>query len=270
MIRKLRLAPVLRASLCVLLWGSNESAQGSGETEAPVPTFLASILGTPASKDMSTVGPSATVVLSGTTTVFRPQFTVPASADEGAVLIANIFDPTAADAQTVCPGYKGSKVKRTVNGLTATLTLAGAPCNAYGNDIESLNLTVEYQANDRLAVNIKPTYLDSSNSSYYVIPDYLVPQPRGGGPNSTAATDICFFWSNEPTFSFTIVRKSTGDVLFSSFGTKVVYEDQFIEFVSALPANYNLSGLGETIRGFRLGNNFTKVGSHSWALFRKH
>ena len=258
MARWLVSSPIVGVGVSVFLWSRYGSAQGGGETELAVPTPVVSVLGTPASKDMPTVGPTATVALNGTVTAFRPQFTVPASADEGAVLIPNVFDPTTVDAQTVCPGYKGLNVKRTANGLTATLALAGAPCNAYGNDVESLNLTVEYQANDRLAVNIKPTYLDSSNSSHYVIPDYLVPQPRASGPNSTAAADIGFFWSNVPTFSFTIIRKSTGDVLFSTFGTKLVYEDQFIEFVSTLPENYNLYGLGESIH--RL-HNFTKVGA---------
>ncbi|KAL9110505.1 MAG: hypothetical protein Q9187_008041, partial [Circinaria calcarea] len=41
--------------------------------------------------------------------------------------------------------------------------------------------------------------------------------------------------------------------------TKLVFENQFIEFASALPENYNLYGLGETIHGLRLGNNFTKT-----------
>ena len=36
-----------------------------------------------------------------------------------------------------------------------------------------------------------------------------------------------------------------------------MYENQFIEFVSSLPENYNLYGLGERIHGLRLGNNFT-------------
>jgi len=36
-----------------------------------------------------------------------------------------------------------------------------------------------------------------------------------------------------------------------------VYENQFIEFVSHLPKDYNLYGLGERIHGLRLGNNFT-------------
>ena len=255
-------------SLCallylILLWFGYGNAQASGgETEAPVPTGATKIYGTPNSYDMSTTGPSATVAPSGTDTMtFRPQFTVPASADEGAVLIPNIYDPSAVNAQDVCPGYKGSNVKRTYTGLTATLTLAGPPCNVYGNDVDTLNLTVEYQANDRISVNIMPAYLSSKNSSWFVTPDYLVPKPVGGGPNATATSEIGFFWSNEPTFSFTIIRWATGDVLFSTTGTKIVYEDQFIEFASALPENYNLYGLGETIHGLRLSNNFTKVGA---------
>jgi alpha-glucosidase len=39
----------------------------------------------------------------------------------------------------------------------------------------------------------------------------------------------------------------------------LVYENQFIEFVSALPENYNLYGLGEVIHGLRMGNNFTRT-----------
>lgn len=71
-------------------------------------------------------------------------------------------------------------------------------------------------------------------------------------------------WSNKPTFSFSVKRKETGDVLFTTEGTVLVYEDQFIEFGSPLPENYNLYGLGEVVRGLRLGNNLT-----SGSSFRK-
>jgi alpha-glucosidase len=47
----------------------------------------------------------------------------------------------------------------------------------YGTDIEALNLTVEYQSDDRLHVGITPTYVDSSNSSWYILPDVLVTKP---------------------------------------------------------------------------------------------
>jgi alpha-glucosidase len=107
-------------------------------------------------------------------------------------------------------------------------------------------------------VSIEPTYLDNSNRSQYILSDELVPSPiQGVAQPDTQDIDLQFSWSNDPTFSFTVVRKSTGDVLFDTRGSVLVYENQFIEFVSQLPENYNLYGLGEHIHGLRLGNNFT-------------
>jgi alpha-glucosidase len=176
-------------------------------------------------------------------------------------LIPNIQDPQAKDAQTVCPGYLATNVLRNSLGLTATLTIAGAGCNVYGNDINSLNLTVQYQSADRLAIRIVPSVIDASNSSQYILPEYLVHQPTADtdSNSTTLASDLDFVWSNDPTFSFSVFRVSTGDTLFSTVGTKLVFEDQFIEFASILPPNYNLYGLGETIHGLRLGNNFTRT-----------
>jgi alpha-glucosidase len=54
-----------------------------------------------------------------------------------------------------------------------------------------------------------------------------------------------------------VTRSSTSDVLFTTKGTHLVYENQFVEFVNALPEDYNLYGLGERIHGLRLNNNFT-------------
>lgn len=204
---------------------------------------------------------STTTSYAGTPTSFRPVFTVPSSADVGATLIPNIEDPQAKDAQNVCPGYTASNVARNPLGLTATLTLAGSSCNVYGNDIHTLNLTVQYQSADRLAIRITPAVIDASNSSYYNLPSYIVHQPTpDADANSTSlSSDLSFVWSNDPTFSFSVYRVSTGDTLFSTLGTKLVFEDQFVEFASTLPDNYNLYGLGETIHALRLGNNFTKT-----------
>ena len=150
---------------------------------------------------------------------------------------------------------------RTPYGLTALLSLAGDACNVYGTDVDALNLTVEYQSGDRLHVEITPTYIDSSNSSWFVLPEVLVEKPSiDADANSTIPdNDLNFIWSNDPTFSFTVIRQSTGDVLFSTTGTKLVFENQFIEFASSLPENYNLYGLGEVIHGLRMGNNFTRT-----------
>jgi alpha-glucosidase len=107
----------------------------------------------------SSVGWSTT--LNGTPTSFRSVFTIPPSADTGADLIANIKDPEAVNAQDACPGYKAAQLQEDAGGLSAVLTLAGKPCNVYGNDVEVLNLKVEYQAQNRLAVNISPAYIVS-------------------------------------------------------------------------------------------------------------
>ena len=191
----------------------------------------------------------------------KPVFTVPSFADNGALVLPNVKDPQAKDAQDVCPGYTASNVARDPLGLTATLTLAGSACNVYGNDIQSLNLTVQYQSADRLAIRITPAVIDASNFSYYNLPSYIVhqPTPDADANSTTLSSDLNFVWSNDPTFSFSVYRVSTGDALFSTVGTKLVFEDQFVEFASTLPENYNLYGLGESIHALRLGNNFTKT-----------
>ena len=191
-------------------------------------------------------------------------FTVPAAATTGKPVVANVEDPEAVDAQSLCPGYIASNAVDTDFGLIAQLSLAGPACNVYGNDIDYLSLTVEYQAQDRLRIEIIPTYLDSSNKSHYILSDSLVPKPTlDDDAPSPADADLQFSWINDPTFSFTVTRRSSGDVLFSTKGRKIVYEDQFIEFGSAMPPDYNVYGLGEVIRPFRLGNNITRT---LWAV----
>ncbi|CAK7263498.1 hypothetical protein SEPCBS57363_000589 [Sporothrix epigloea] len=178
--------------------------------------------------------------------------------------------------------------------FTAYLNLAGDACNVYGNDIEHLVLTVEQQTRDRAHVRIAPRYIGPENATWFDLPEELVPKPSGsyvpptrgaGAPSfyssakqdpqtsrrrsstsrharnggTLTRTDLTFTWTNSPTFGFTLMRNSTGDILFSTNGTKLIYEDQFIEFVSPLPENYNLYGLGEVIHGFRLGNNLTRT-----------
>lgn len=198
----------------------------------------------------------ATATLNGSPTTYSVAFTVPASADIGHNILPNVKDPKAANAQTLCPGYTASGVERTSHGFTASLALAGDACNVYGTDIEDLTLTVEVQSQHRLHINIAPTYIDDTNTSHYLLPSDLVYAPVKNG-HSAQDIDLEFSWSNDPTFSFVVVRKSTGDVLFDTRGSVLVYENQFIEFVSQLPENYNLYGMGERIHGLRLGNNFT-------------
>lgn len=196
---------------------------------------------------------------SATSSSIQPQFTVPASSDSGANLIANIRDPEAVLAQDVCPGYLATAVQPVgETGLRAHLTLAGQPCDVYGNDVHDLDLLVEYQTRSRLHVNVKPSYLTPKNESWYSLPTHWVPaaqQAEGTESNS----DFVFSWSNTPTFNFNVSQRSTSELLFSTAGSKLVFEDQFIEFVVAQEDNYNLYGLGEVIHGLRLGNNLSRT-----------
>lgn len=176
---------------------------------------------------------------------------------DGQPVLPNVMDPQAVDAQTVCPGYIASDVQTSDTGLSANLNLAGPGCSLYGNDIENLTLTVEYQDSSRLHVEIQPRFIGPENETWFILPEAIVPKPSSSGSARSDSSDFTLSWTNDPTFSFAVNRRSTGDTLFTTEGSRLVYEDQFIEFVSPLPQNYNLYGLGEVIHGFRLGNNLT-------------
>jgi len=224
-----------------------------------------------ASQSGNQITPFPSSTASGASTVtsssFAAQFTVPDSADQGQKIIANLQDPQAVDPQAACPGYTAGDVRQTANGFSARLQLAGAACNVYGNEVNFLDLTVEYQAADRLHVGIQPAFLGPANETWFVLPDELVTRPANGG-GSAEGSDLAFEWTNDPSFAFTVRRKSTGDVLFTTNGTRLVFEDQFIEFKSTLPEGYNLYGLGEVIHGFRLNRNLNSKLPHG--VFRGH
>ncbi|KAK5144273.1 hypothetical protein LTR04_001631, partial [Oleoguttula sp. CCFEE 6159] len=166
---------------------------------------------------------------------------------------------TAPNAQDICPGYKASGVVQTSQGFTADLTLAGAPCNAYGNDIVDLTLAVEYQAKERLSVKIFPKHLVASNYSQYILPSFLTPEPSADGSTTAATSHLKFNWTNTPSFQFQVSRVASGEVIFSTYGKVIVFEDQFLEMATSMVPNYNIYGLAENIHQFRLGNNLTRT-----------
>ena len=194
------------------------------------------------------------------TTSYAAEFTVPDSVNYGQMLLPNIYNPTAPDAQSKCPGYRATNVKTSSTGITAHLTLAGQACNVYGIDIHDLNLLVEYQTDSRLHVNIKPSHVTAQNQSWYLLSTDYVPAPSAES-GSSFSSDLTFSWSQSQGsgFGFNVTRNSTGEVLFSTTGTSIVFENQFIEIVTHQSENYNLYGLGEVIHALRMGNNFTRT-----------
>jgi alpha-glucosidase len=213
------------------------------------------VLATPlySSRSSSPYTPSAT------TTSYREVFTIPPEADYGAILLPNIKDPHAVNVQDVCPGYTASGLTKTRYGFTASLDIAGPACNVYGNDIANLTLVVQYQAKDRVNVQITPKFIGAENETWFILPERIIPRPGVDDEGAASHNDLDVIWTNDPTFSFTVTRKATSDVLFTTKGSKLIYADQYIEFGSSLPENYNLYGLGEVIHSFRLGNILTRT-----------
>ncbi|KAG9083531.1 hypothetical protein FS749_005959 [Ceratobasidium sp. UAMH 11750] len=142
-----------------------------------------------------------------------------------------------------CKGYTAKNVKTTSHGMTAQLSLA-AECGIYGKDIEQLKLEVTYEDKSRIHVKIS----DLAGKRYEV-PKSVFPRPTS--KVSSSSSDIVFKYVASP-FSFSISRKKTGEVLFDTKGSTLVFEEQYLRLKTAVPNNANIYGLGEHTSPFRL------------------
>ncbi|KAG8735702.1 hypothetical protein FRC12_017953 [Ceratobasidium sp. 428] len=142
-----------------------------------------------------------------------------------------------------CKGYTAKNVKTNSNGLTADLTLA-ATCGIYGSDIQQLKLEVTYEDPSRVHVKIA----DSAGKRYEV-PEEVFPRPTSKVSSSSA--DLVFKYVASP-FSFSVSRKKTGEVLFDTKGSTLVFEQQYLRLKTVVPQNANIYGLGEHTNTFRL------------------
>lgn len=160
--------------------------------------------------------------------------------------VAGIISATSSPAATSlasCPGYVAKDVVQTASSLTATLQLAGEPCNLYGPDIEDLKLLVEYQSDGRLHVKI----YDAAEDVYQIPPEVLsFPQ----GSNDTASPLLKFSYTETP-FSFAVQRSDTDEVLFDTSADPLVFEPQFVHLRTLMPTDPNIYGLGEDVDSFR-------------------
>lgn len=88
---------------------------------------------------------------------------------------------------------------------------------------------MQYQTEERLNLRIYPRYLGASNETRYLLSPDLVPQPEWDGKTGADSSHLKLDWTNDPSFQFRVSRSSDGEVLFSTYGSKLVYEDQFLE-----------------------------------------
>ena len=84
----------------------------------------------------------------------------------------------------------------------------------------------------------------------YEVPESLVPRPTSTGVKPSSA-EIQFEYETSP-FSFTILRTSTKEVLFSTTEHPIIFEPQYLRLKTVLPKNANIYGLGEHTDPFRL------------------
>ncbi|KAL9074482.1 MAG: hypothetical protein Q9161_002270 [Pseudevernia consocians] len=160
------------------------------------------------------------------------------------LLLLGILRPILSQDLSSCPGYIASNVVQTDSGLTASLTLAGDTCNVYGYDLPDLTLLVEYQTDSRLHIKI----FDQSETAYQV-PESVVGRP--GNDTVSAASSLLSFNLTQDPFSFAVVRGSSGETIFDTSGTALVFESQYVRLRTSLPDDPNIYGFGEDTDPFR-------------------
>ncbi|KAF3009844.1 hypothetical protein E8E13_010453 [Curvularia kusanoi] len=161
---------------------------------------------------------------------------------------------SAAPVQTadVCPGYKASNVVRQDSSITADLVLAGSACNLHGQDLQDLRFLAEWQTDSRLHVMIY-----DQEEQVYQVPDFVVPRPSGSSNSDESLLDVSV---EENPFSFTVTRKSNNEVLFSTKGSNMIFESQYLRLRTSLPEDPFLYGLGEHTDSLRLPtSNYTRT-----------
>ncbi|KAF2722967.1 glycoside hydrolase family 31 protein [Polychaeton citri CBS 116435] len=153
-----------------------------------------------------------------------------------------------------CPGYVATKHWETKSGFYADLSLAGDACNVFGIDLPDLKLEVEYQTADRLHVKILDT-----NNTVYQVPDDIFPRPGFGQWCHPKDSNLKFSFNADP-FSFSVSRSDSGEVLFDTTGSNLVFESQYVYIKTSLPDAPHLYGLGEHSDPFMLNTtNYTRT-----------
>ena len=104
--------------------------------------------------------------------------------------------------------------------FTATLIPPGKPCNVFGNDIQKLSLSVEYETGEfpswggflnltdamSMYSGIHPCITDSS--PWHNVPESVSPRPKGQHLSLFLTANIQFNYTASP-FSFSICHTST-------------------------------------------------------------
>ncbi|XP_076422556.1 maltase-glucoamylase isoform X6 [Peromyscus maniculatus bairdii] len=139
-------------------------------------------------------------------------------------------------------------------GFTAQLkNLPSTPL--FGNDIENILLTVEYQTSNRLHFKLT----DQNKGRYEVPHEHVQPFSGNAAPSLNYQVEV----SKQP-FGIKVTRKSNNRVLFDSSIGPLLFSDQFLQLSTRLPSA-NVYGLGEHVhQQYRHDMNWK-----TWSLFSR-
>ncbi|KAK4131303.1 glycoside hydrolase family 31 protein [Trichocladium antarcticum] len=162
-------------------------------------------------------------------------------------VLGRVFRPA-----SQCPGYRATNVLRGDSYLVADLRLIGN-CESYSNDINDLRLLVEYQTESRLHVLI-----EDADNQVYQVQEQVLPRPKS--QNASAGSSALKFSFTENPFTFSVTRASTGEVLFDTSDSPLIFQSQYLQLRTSLPRSPNIYGLGEHSDDFRLPtDNYTRT-----------
>ncbi|CAL9116267.1 unnamed protein product [Musa acuminata var. zebrina] len=176
-------------------------------------------------------------------------------------LLLGFGSPAASQEQQVGYGYNLRSVGVAPSGktLTAELGLIRST-SVYGPDIQNISLFASFETKDRLRVRITDSHHRRWEVPQRIIPRQSTPPMLQGRHDQLQAhvismkdSDLEFTLHPTSPVTFTVSRRSTGDVLFRTLPT-FVFKDRYLEISSSLPADRaSLYGLGEhTKRTFKL------------------
>uniref|UniRef100_A0A803W8T6 alpha-glucosidase n=1 Tax=Ficedula albicollis TaxID=59894 RepID=A0A803W8T6_FICAL len=152
-------------------------------------------------------------------------------------------------------GYKVKGSKRaTQAGFEATLKRLPSP-SLFGNDIQTVLLTAEYQTRNRFRFKIT----DPKTERFQVPHEHV--QPFQG---SEAADPSYRVELRQNPFSLVVTRSSNGRVLFDTSIGPLQYADQFLQLSIKLPSS-NIYGVGEHVhKQYRHNVNWK-----TWPIFSR-
>lgn len=88
-----------------------------------------------------------------------------------------------------------------------------------------------------------------ASETVYQVPESVLPRPSG---SVNASSSTLTFSLVEAPFSFAIKRTGSGETLFDTAGSNLIFQSQYLRLRTALPENPNLYGLGEHTDPLRL------------------